>query len=86
MEGASFAVRRHLGDVLIVNVLEIRHFWDIVLKTMVSIHLDVISCTLIVILAISLSECIFLRGDVAVLAHRNHDQDEYENHQVEYSN
>ena len=81
VEGAGLALGTHLGDVLIVDVLEVRHLRDIIVESAI-ISLDHIRGAFLMLLTVSLTERIFLRCYVAILSQSDADEDENEDDYV----
>ena len=69
------AVGRQFRYVLVVEVLREGHVGDVIVEIVV---FDEVGRATLLLLAISLSKCIFLRRRVPILPHRDHDHDEDE--------
>ena len=69
------AVGRQFRYVLVVEVLREGHVGDVIVEIVV---FDEVGRATLLLLAVSLSKCIFLRRRVPILPHRDHDHDEDE--------
>ena len=69
------AVGRQFGYVFVVEVLREGHVGDVIVEIVV---FDEVGRATLLLLAVSLSKCIFLRRRVPILPHRDHDHDEDE--------
>lgn len=70
VERASLPVARHFWDMLIIDIFEVGHFRNIILKTMIS--LDHICRAFLISLTVAFAKSILLGSNVSIFTQKDH--------------